>query len=375
MTLCIDTQAAQPKRSSKNDLFSVNFKAVSPHVRTTPESSPTPSNRSSWQSDVKPNRWRSPSRSARASFSTDHAAQSPVPTKAIDLPTELIDFVIPQDIGDLHSEPFNFRLCPARTFLLGVGRHSSVYLASYRNASAKWKLCAGKRVDRDKEAYADALREAYIMARLSSNDMISNNHIARLIGVRQEMEADDWHPELESESNSRRSSTANSIRSIGLGLSNSSSSYSPTDQIDPSHATSQLEAVAITRLRNSSSMHAIPSLGRPNIVDLDLANRKATSLREQPSSRSSISDAAQVPPSRIVMLMELCAKGTTAALIRRQPHLVTRSLWLKWAKQISIALCHCHRMGILHADVKSQNIMVCAYPHFGIELTHVIALR
>lgn len=63
---------------------------------------------------------------------------------------------------------------------------------------------------------------------------------------------------------------------------------------------------------------------------------------------------------RLLLVYELCPNGTVASFIRRNGGQIGRALWFKWARQIIAALAHCHSFGILHADVKTQNVLLTA---------------
>lgn len=378
MTL-LETTSASVKRRSKNDLFTTNFRTEGPFTRSTPENSPTLATNLAWPSAEVPansNKWLSsglkkdaqrkpsPARSHKSTASTEKAL-SPALTLS-ELPTELLDFVVPDDIPD-HYRDVQVRLSPTKTYLLGLGRHSCVYLASHRTSpDANWNLCAAKRVNRDPEAQQSALKEAYILGLLETKLHGSRKHILRFLGMKREEDLELWSPPYDVDSRSRSSSTADSAHSIGLGFSNSSSIRTSSDHLDiPINTTPSSGAHTPERpklhLRHSSSIQSIPAAAFSRSSELEASVRRANSLREPlRSSRSSMHEPYSPlgNDSRLVMLLELCPGGTIAAMLRRQPHLVSRSLWLKWSRQIADALNHCHSRGILHADIKSQNIMV-----------------
>ena len=62
------------------------------------------------------------------------------------------------------------RMAPTPPYLLGEGRHATVYLASYArpgDAHEPWRLCAAKRLAPDRESQVSGLGEAFILAKLA----------------------------------------------------------------------------------------------------------------------------------------------------------------------------------------------------------------
>ena len=61
-----------------------------------------------------------------------------------------------------------------------------------------------------------------------------------------------------------------------------------------------------------------------------------------------------------ILVLEYLALGNLYEWVVQNEHQkeLNQKLWLKWAKQISKALDYVHRFGIIHNDVKPQNIMV-----------------
>ena len=62
--------------------------------------------------------------------------------------------------------------------------------------------------------------------------------------------------------------------------------------------------------------------------------------------------------SRLMLLLEHAPLGTLDRILRTSPLLVGACTWERWAREGSAALAWVHNKGILHADVKPDNILV-----------------
>lgn len=362
-------------------------------------------------------------------------ADLPLALSAPPLPEEVIHAIsVPHPLPrPSFGRPFSLRFSASRTYMLGLGEFSTVYLAAWRAndvQEAQWALCAVKRVNPDRDSQKAAFNEAYILARLGSQRALTSQsaqqtnatrdceHIVRILGVKDEHHQDVelLEPETPSVSDSfkavklqrrgsilsrrhapRASLPGNFIPAPALESSDSPTSQDcpllhvsknqdslPEDDSSSSIGYPEQSTPSTVHLELPSSPNALQHLslqqaigrGRPS-THQDASVRRAISLRD-PSAHSgnkpSGSDEADAKKStvsaqeaqangtapRLLLVYELCPGGTVASFIRRKGHEVGRSLWLRWAKQIVAALAHCHRFGILHGDVKTQNVMLTA---------------
>ncbi|KAJ3331091.1 hypothetical protein HDU93_009950 [Gonapodya sp. JEL0774] len=61
---------------------------------------------------------------------------------------------------------------------------------------------------------------------------------------------------------------------------------------------------------------------------------------------------------RPLLVLELLPLGTLFTYVRHRRDAVGRRLWLKWARQLARAVQSCHAKGVVHHDVKPQNVLV-----------------
>lgn len=104
---------------------------------------------------------------------------------APNLPGRLRPLPVPTPILTSPSTPataplaqgLTLRLCPTAPYLLGSGRHATVYAAGFSTSEdPQWSICAAKRAEPGEEAAA--IREANILSRLKGAP-----HIVNLIGL------------------------------------------------------------------------------------------------------------------------------------------------------------------------------------------------
>lgn len=346
----------------------------------------------------------------------------------------------------------SLRMSPTPPYLLGEGRHATVYLASFsRPASADgteprcWRLCAAKRLAPDRESQVSGLGEAFILAKLAGaangrgESMEGGSRfVLRLYGVRDER--DGLEPPLAllssggwsqagSVSVSRRASGASSKRwSMGSGASVGGSPRggegvggggggvppSPLGRTFPD-VTDRLDAplsplspgerrrplslrldggspgeAGASAARKKSARHSDMSLlGRSHsrlsllshALEPPLASskRRITLSGAQPASTASSTSGAPASPSspglapalpmsppapvavpvpRIDLLLEYCPRGHILQFARCHPDLVDKARWVDWAGQLTSAVAWAHERGVLHADIKPQNVLV-----------------
>lgn len=350
-------------------------------------------------------------------------------------------------ILDSRQSP-RLRMIPTRDYMLGEGRHASVYLCSYAPANeteepTQWNLCAAKRILPDRSSQVLGLGEAFLLAKLAtpfapalrgskSYGERGAKHILRLYGVKDERDGvetyedgifkrrkQDYRPSL---------STARNSLSIGLGLPSQAPSSHPRSVSEAA----QQESGRVPPLRRQGSFNSrksftsleppvgSPSLGEgedlarfgdlstsaqpaafagsgrnemvrrektgprhsapppprtvvPESPELDSGQwstsgleptsngARGSSTRIASSSHSTIGTAQETAVApRIVLILEYCHFGSLLSFVRLYPERMGRRRWLDWSIQLCVAVAYCHERGLLHADIKPQNVLVCA---------------
>ncbi|CAL8069828.1 unnamed protein product [Orchesella dallaii] len=117
--------------------------------------------------------------------------------------------------------------------------------------------------------------------------------------------------------------------------------------------------VAVKVLKTTTSQRKASVLGERNALDLPTHNHIAC-----------IMDIFQVGPERTLIIMEKMDKGNLFSLLNDPSFTIDCNVAIKISKQIALALIFCHRQGLLHLDVKPQNILVglddcCKLADFG----------
>lgn len=376
------------------------------------------------------------------------SSSAELPLSPVALPDEVIHAIsIPHPLPQpSFGQPFNLRFSASRTYMLGLGEFSTVYLAAWRplqsaasnNSSnnntptADWALCAVKRINPDRDSQKAAFNEAYILARLGSQRALTSasstspdrnhtqdcQHIVRILGVKDEhhQDVDLLEPETPSVSDSVRSRASHRRNSLGQARHGPRASLPgnfvpppppPELHTPPQEASRTPKNRALSLIQQESGVAQNPELasegghlglpqpsatsragppsglqqslghGRPGMAHQDTSVRRAISLRDpsahsgnkptgsdEADARNSTASAQEAQASgtapRLLLVYELCPGGTVASFVRRKGHEVGRSLWMRWAKQLVAALAHCHRFGIMHGDVKTQNVMLTA---------------
>ncbi|GAA5878170.1 hypothetical protein JCM8547_008362 [Rhodosporidiobolus lusitaniae] len=334
------------------------------------------------------------------------------------------------------------RLSPTSPYLIGEGRHASVYVASFRpptatsvakggsvraeKASRRRQLCAAKRLAPDRENQVSGLGEAFILAKLyaplppSSPSLAGERHeerpggskyILRLFGVRDErdgLEAPLALPGLAD--GLSRNGSLRSVRGLRRSLRESelggSGLTSPLKQTFDEEVGGAGELAGMGKSSREPPTRARPdtageaggggkaATGRlsllsralePPLASSRTARRPTSSQQLQqaqttPSSpvssrfppsasihSSSTSSPSQSSPSstnpsqpqpRIDLMLEYCLLGHSLSFVRSHPELMSKERWLGWAAGLAEAVAWCHEKGVLHADVKPQNVMI-----------------
>lgn len=307
------------------------------------------------------------------------------------------------------------RLVPISEYLLGEGRHASVYLASFvaRNSLSpdQWTLCAAKRVLPDRKSQLAGLGEAFILSKLAkpthplrpeSLAARGSPFILRLYGVRDERDGVETTGEVDS-STRRRKAWSDATSAASLGLGRPFGSTSQTDLRTASEASSSKLKLphrrSLRRKKSFEPSNLSPPIGSPSTDGKDIEyfgvladplplSRDVLLLKHQEVQRSkgprrsapgymvsvdalasaqaqsnpvASTASTQVPPSdspRIILMLEYAAYGHALDFAKRYPERMGKKRWLSWAKSIVAAVAWAHERGVLHADIKPQNILV-----------------
>ncbi|GAA5873088.1 hypothetical protein JCM16303_006935 [Sporobolomyces ruberrimus] len=314
------------------------------------------------------------------------------------------------------------RFSPTSNYLLGEGRHASVYLASFSPRSPSparqgpslpptRQLCAAKRLFPDRESQLSGLGEAFILSKLTtpvrstststsspptldrrnSSDSLAergSHHILKLYGVKDESDGLDAPLSTLERSESRRSLKRLSAGSTFAGSplrgttnDSPSSPDSPTTPPAPSTANKVLPprqspkenkvvpSSSPTRPPHSPRKSLLPSLAPP-LSSSSAQRYKSQHQAQTPNSPSTLapsplpSSITTLPPPtitvepRIDLILEFCPFGNLLQFARNQPERMNRKRFFQWAIELTAAVALCHDRGVLHADIKPQNIMI-----------------
>ncbi|CBQ72528.1 conserved hypothetical protein [Sporisorium reilianum SRZ2] len=313
----------------------------------------------------------------------------------------------------------DFRLCPTNDFLLGEGRHCSVYLGSYRPrldavptttadpaSSAPWRLCAVKRLHADRQSQLLGLEEAFALRRLGTHP-----NVIQLIDIRDEVEfaASPQHTPLPStpEPAQQRKDSASIQVGLSLGLPRSAT-RSPNGG-HASHSRSTSDMTGKDELRNEAQSHKralahekqheaalargilheadpivlarephrsrVTTLDHPQSAilptptflvqgpDGDAVDARSTynpALADSDPSiarRSSSNSTSAINPPRLLILLELLPNNL-ALFARKHRERIDLQQWFDWALEIAEALAFLHDKGCVHADIKKENMLL-----------------
>ena len=267
----------------------------------------------------------------------------------------------------------DFRLCPVKDYLLGTGRHCTVYLGAYRKkggvrsdneaASAAWNLCAIKRLYADRQSQLLGLEEAFALRRLGPHP-----NIVRLINIRDEVELSS----LPATGESTRSGAAlpihardegeNGQGALGKGypshLSVSahgrSTSESLATESPTSTDTSHMHSTTHRRLASTPGKNPVVTIASPDGDEVF-----ASPILPDTGSLGSDGGKASLDPPRLLILLELLPYSLSS-FAKRNPDQIRLSLWLKWARELAGVVEWLHGKGCVHADLKPENVLLTA---------------
>ncbi|GAC98134.1 likely protein kinase [Pseudozyma hubeiensis SY62] len=420
VSLAAGSQTASPP-PSRNSLFFSSFGSSSPR----PPSPPSPLPSSSRRSPVK-----------SSSASSDCDPLPPVPraplqhappemqkatgrkkghTRNSSLGRASSEECLEEEARIRATKHVDFRLCPTSDFLLGEGRHCSVYLGSYRPrpeaaapptiqqsaSTSAWRLCAVKRLHADRQSQLLGLEEAFALRRLGTHP-----NIIQLIDIRDEVEftASPRHTPQPLPDPSRAPRPASN--NIGLGLpklehrgpspadganghsnhSRSTSDMTGRDELlsetqslkralayekqheallargilheaDPSPLSSQKTRVRVS----TAEIPRTANLPTPTFLVQgpdgdDLNNRH---IRSQAGTDTNLrkTPANTIDPPRLLMLLELLPNNL-ALYARKHTQRIDLQQWFEWALQMAEAVVFLHSKGCVHADIKKENMLL-----------------
>ncbi|SCV69902.1 BQ2448_1296 [Microbotryum intermedium] len=69
---------------------------------------------------------------------------------------------------------------------------------------------------------------------------------------------------------------------------------------------------------------------------------------------------ARPPTPRIMLLLEYCPFGHVLGFAKAFPERMSNRRWLAWATELVAAVAWTHERGVLHADIKPQNVLVAS---------------
>ncbi|GAA5955969.1 hypothetical protein JCM21900_002634 [Sporobolomyces salmonicolor] len=288
---------------------------------------------------------------------------------------------------DTRQSP-SLRLSPSPPYLLGEGRHATVYLASFTSREHQARptrhLCAAKRVFPDRESQVSGLGEAFILAKLTaplqpsssagllasptlassdSADSLAQRgakHILRLYGVRDERDGLEPPLPLLTRSDSRRSSKRHSGETLNPPSPLHREFAAAASPEEPQSASPRKGPHHSEPLqRNSTSKLSLLAAFEPPLT----SSKRRASLHGPPAPARTLAPSPLPAPEplhtpRIDLLLEYCPFGHVLQFARQHPQQLGRERWLTWARELTAAVGWAHERGVLHADVKPQNVMI-----------------
>jgi len=294
-------------------------------------------------------------------------------------------------------------------YLLGEGRYATVYLASYKKdrkekgrarnpylaygnvqvtqseqvqgedgeeretevneegdgfVGGSWRLCAAKRMAPDRQSQTMGLREAFFLNRLAATVTSPIDGLPSLMG--------GGYP-------SRRTRAVSPLRGTSRRdtkfTKHNGSVYvvklvAVKEDIPPrtavGHGRSVSDAVQggvgkLVRQRSSTMMNRLHQNQSRKADESQNSTATLSSHPSLPSLAQAAKAEIETAPalSRLVLILEHAPLGTMDRFLRTSPGLVGRRLWNRWAIQTTDALSWVHGKGIVHADIKAGNLLVC----------------
>lgn len=283
----------------------------------------------------------------------------------------------------------SLRMSPSPPYLLGEGRHATVYLASCELRAPtgtaavaekqirRRRLCAAKRLFPDRESQIAGLGEAFILGKLLTPENTTGGaraaeatNIIDLYGVRDERDGVDPPAPLASEGSLRASQRLSNpgARSVPSPLRRTSGDEERATEPATEGAPANAEGTGGPHRRE---MRPSRGSGRSKLSLLSNAlepplsssrRRTVSSPGEQQSAPAGPGQGGLAPafsPSpRIDLLLEYCPFGHVLSFARAYPERLDKACWFNWARQVTGAVRWAHEMNVLHADIKPQNVMV-----------------
>lgn len=117
--------------------------------------------------------------------------------------------------------------------------------------------------------------------------------------------------------------------------------------------------MAVKVLKTTNPQRKASIIGEDNALNLPIHNHIARTM-----------DIFQLGPDRALIIMEKMHKGNLFTLLNDPNYEMNCTKAINITKQIALALIFCHRQGVLHLDVKPQNVLVdsrncCKLSDFG----------
>lgn len=325
------------------------------------------------------------------------------------------------------------RLETIKEYLLGEGRHASVYLGSIASStdspatsslSVGWTLCAAKRVLGDRASQLAGLGEAFVLSKLAAPPAASRSLLAergsafilKLYGVKDERDGVESMGGVEVSGSAGRKAWEESSTGAGIGIGRPSS-YTHVD----ARASSEQLHLPATRLQrrslrrqNSFTATLSPPIGSPSVeqpgeffstfaqppspdpstplptsstigatdgtfpasspLPASSATVAAPSQRPLSFASSAVRPPPQIPSTpRIILMLEYCPFGHALSFARQFPERMHKRRWLEWARQLVAAVAWAHERGVLHADIKPQNVLVSFIDSVALSPLHALA--
>lgn len=401
--LNVNVHPPPPDAASRNDLFTASWQPELPPPRPLAKDSPP---KNTYRDDLgAPTQLHSASEDP---LSPLHQSPQLPPSRT----GQQADWIPPLPPT---ADDIMLRLVPTRTYFLGEGRYAKVYLAAYmrkKNSKLKsrhgkewlaraglgrhnvpsaeetmqvnedgdglvggdWRLCAVKRLAPDRESQTMGLREAFFLNRLSSLSGEQDGQPLESGRAISPLRESFGQTSLQTPESTRKSRITNgSVYIIKLIAVKEDGEGSAQCSSHPAHARSASDAIKSqktmssngtpTRQRSSTMLPAHPSPtttttapvgARPDTIP------NLSSFSSFPSLAQAIRQEYAAPSlSRLVLVLEHAPLGTLDRLLRTSPQLVGKKLWARWAREGTEALEWVHGKGVVHADIKPGNLLVC----------------
>lgn len=274
----------------------------------------------------------------------------------------------------------DFRLCPIKDYLLGEGRHCTVYLGAYRTKGADssdrdgkvfphWTLCAIKRLHSDRQSQLLGLEEAFALRRLGPHP-----NVIKLINIRDEVELTTTSP--------IRTNGENNWSGVAVPVSLQGQQKV---ELQANHIgqglPSNLSATAHGRSSSEAQADPIPSFTEKNLPHLHAHRRLASTPAKGPTlvvaspdgdnlCDSPIAPESTLPESlvsekensnsdlpRLLMLLELLPYSLST-FARKSPDRIDYVQWKQWALELAGVVEWLHAKGCVHADLKPENVLL-----------------